>query len=148
MQYENFIKKAGLDFKNFRTAFAFENDSIDNISNKEAANFNAHLVVKGWKTATVTSVENFKLMPETLINDREFDIVLDGDGTPVAAIQFTKAEKFKFFDVTEEFARKDGESENIRQWRALARSFFEEQGKFSLDMDIVCLEFRKIYPKN
>ncbi len=148
MQYENFMKKAGLDVRKFRQAFAFENESEKTILDKEAANFNAYLVVKGWKTATVTSVKNFKKMSSSLLNENKFDLVLDGEGEPVAAIQFIKVEVVKFYDVTEEFARKDGESENIRQWRALARSFFEEQGEFALDMDVVCMEFRKIYPKN
>lgn len=148
MKYEEFIREAQLNPKKFRMAFAFENESNHKIEDKEAANFNAHLVLKGWKTTAAISVPDFEAMQPKLAVDGKYDIVLDGEGKPVAAIQFTKIKKLKFSEVPEEFAKKDGESDSLEQWRRLIRTMLEEREQYFPEMDIVCLEFKKIYPEN
>jgi uncharacterized protein YhfF len=140
MDYKAFIKANGLNPKKFNGAFAFENDT--EIIDKEAANYNAYLVKQGLKTATICPVEDFE--KDAIRVDDTYQIVLDGEGQAVAAIQYTRATIEKFSDVTESFAKRDGESETLEHWQGLVRSFLAEYGGFDEDMEIYCIEFRRI----
>ena len=148
MKYREFMKKAKLNPKKFRTAFAFETELNEEVKiNKEPANLNVYLILQGWKKTAVATMEEYLSMSDKFAADGKFDIVLDGDGEPAVAIEMVDVRIMKFNEVPESFAVRDGESQSLAEWRALMKTMIEQQNvAFSPDMEIVCLDFRKIYP--
>ncbi len=109
--------------------------------NPEMANELASLVVKGVKTASCGSLASFQAdEPSPKIGS--YNIVLDGQGTPVCVIRVVSLRRVRFSEVTEEFARKEGEGDlSLEYWRREHQAFFTRAGFFSDDMELVAEEF-------
>ena len=72
------------------------------------------------------------------------DIALDWDGAPALVIETRAVEVRRFCDVGEDFALAEGENDTLEGWRAGHRGFFERNGGFDPQMELVCERFRLI----
>ena len=112
----------------------------------------AHFVAIGQKTATASPYPMYELENEPLPAVGEYSIILDGHDKAVCIIQTTKVTVVPFDQVTAEHAFKEGEGDrSLSFWREVHETFFteclNEAGlKFTTDMNVVCEEFRVVYP--
>lgn len=100
------------------------------------------LVVAGRKTATcgaLRDIEAGEPMPE--VGRR--DVVLDGAGRPAAVIETVAVDRRRFDEVPEEFALAEGEGD-FAAWRAGHVAFFQRNGGWSPDLQLVCERFRLV----
>lgn len=110
----------------------------------EMADELAALVVQGVKTASCGSLSSF-------INEDDaptiggYSIILNGKGEPVCVIRTVAMRILRFCDVTEEFARKEGEGDlSLKYWQEVHKAFFEHEGCYSAEMELVAEEFQLI----
>lgn len=107
----------------------------------DLANALAKLVIKGIKTASCGSFASFQT-EESPPRIGSCHIILDGQGTPVCVIRMISLRLVRFCDVTEAFARKEGEGDlSLAYWRKEHQRFFTREGFFSEDMELVAEEF-------
>lgn len=110
----------------------------------EMADELAALVMKGGKTATCCSLSSFE-KEEELPSVGSYSIVLDGEGTPVCVIRTIAMYLKQFSDMTDELAKKEGEGDlSLDYWKKGHQDFFEREGTYSEDMEIVFEEFQLI----
>lgn len=79
------------------------------------------------------------------------DIVIDGKGRPAARIETVEVTVRRFSEIDEQFAHDEGEGlRTLEEWRNAHRDYFERNGGFSPDMELVCERFRLIeaLPRN
>jgi len=104
----------------------------------------ADLVVKGVKTAGCGSLAAFG-KEEISPTIGGYNIILNGAGHPVCVIRTIAMRLIRFCDVTEELARKEGEGDlSLDYWRQEHKEFFEREGSFSQDMELIAEEFQLI----
>lgn len=72
------------------------------------------------------------------------DIALDWDGAPALVIETTEVTIRRFCDVDADFALAEGENETLEGWQADHRRFFERNGGWDAEMDLVCERFRLV----
>ncbi|RAP40483.1 ASCH domain-containing protein [Rhodovulum viride] len=98
------------------------------------------LVRNGKKVATCSALHEFQNgEPFPEIGRR--DICLDWDETPAVVIETVELIQCRFDEVTEEMALAEGEDDNLEGWRAGHRGYFERNGGFSPDMQIIWERF-------
>lgn len=100
-------------------------------------------VLSGQKTATcgaLRDIEAGEPMPQ--VGRR--DVVLDGQGRPACAIETTDVTIRRFCDVDDAFAVAEGEGP-YEAWRDGHIRFFERNGGFHPDMELVCERFRLVH---
>nr|WP_207186375.1 ASCH domain-containing protein [Rhodovulum sulfidophilum] len=98
------------------------------------------LVRNGKKVATCSALYEFQNgEPSPEIGRR--DICLDWDGTPAVVIETVELIQCRFDEVTEDMALAEGEDDNLEGWRAGHRGYFERNGGFSPDMQIIWERF-------
>ncbi|WP_412074077.1 ASCH domain-containing protein [Tritonibacter mobilis] len=98
------------------------------------------LVRSGKKVATCGAVrdfENGEPMPQ--IGRR--DIALHWDDTPALVIETVELIQCRFDEVTEVMALAEGEDDSLGGWRRGHRAYFERNGGFSPDMQILWERF-------
>lgn len=104
----------------------------------------AALVMKGVKTASCGSLSSFEKEEESP-SVGSYSIILSGEGSPVCVIRTTAMFLKRFSDVTEELAKKEGEGDlSLDYWRKGHQDFFEREGTYSEDMEIIFEEFQLI----
>jgi uncharacterized protein YhfF len=99
------------------------------------------LVLSGAKRATCDSLaaRQADIMPTV----GEVSVILDGAGRPACAIETTDVEVMRFGEVSAAFAAEEGEGDlSLDYWRAAHRGFFQRQGTYSEDMQVVCERFK------
>lgn len=99
------------------------------------------LVLSGAKRATCDSLaaRQADVMPTV----GEVSVILDGAGRPACAIETTDVEIMRFGDVSAVFAAEEGEGDlSLDYWRAAHRGYFQRQGTYSEDMQVVCERFK------
>ncbi len=96
------------------------------------------LVRKGKKTATCGALRDFGTGKEAMPTVGRIDIVLNWDGTPALAIRTKSVEIKRFCEVDEEFALLEGEDESLGEWQDGHKAYFERNGGFDLQMELVC----------
>ena len=73
------------------------------------------------------------------------DVVLDGRGRPAAVIETVEVTVRRFVEVDERFAFDEGEGfRTLVDWREGHRAYFERNGGFSPDMELLRERFRLI----
>ena len=72
------------------------------------------------------------------------DIALTWEGDPALVIETTEVSVRKFMEVDAAFAMAEGENDDLEGWRRDHRAFFERNGGWSEDMELVCERFRLI----
>ncbi len=102
------------------------------------------LVRKGRKRATCGALGDFAQDKEPMPAMGRRDIALDWDGTPALVIESTEITIRRFCVVDADFALAEGEDETLEAWRASHRAYFERNGGWSPDMELVCERFRMI----
>lgn len=116
----------------------------------EAADELARLVVTGIKTATASLYMLYELEDEPLPYAGLHNVILDGEGEPVAIIETTAVDIVPFDQVSAEHAYLEGEGDrSLAYWREVHESFFtrELQGMdkgFDSSMLVVCERFKLV----
>lgn len=110
----------------------------------EMADELAALVVAGRKTASCGSLTSY-LSEQNPVKVGSYHIILDGRQQPVCVIRMVALRLVKFSEVTESFARKEGEGDlSLDYWRREHQAFFTREGTFSMNMELVAEEFSLI----
>ena len=103
------------------------------------------LVLAGVKTATCGALGHYGPGGEAMPAVGRRDVVLDGRGRRAAVIETIELELRRFDEVDERFARDEGEGDrSLAWWREAHRGYFERNGGFSPDMQLVCERFRLV----
>ncbi|BED95848.1 TPA: ASCH domain-containing protein [Escherichia fergusonii] len=94
-----------------------------------------------FKTASCGSFASY-LQEESAPNVVCYNIILDGQHVPVCVIRLISMRLVRFCDVTEEFARKEGEGDlSLEYWQKEHQRFFTMEGHFSEEMELIAEEF-------
>jgi uncharacterized protein YhfF len=103
------------------------------------------LVLAGTKTATCGALRDFpEGSPERPVVGRR-DVVLDGKGRPAAVIETIEVTIRRFDEMDEQFAHDEGEGlRTLAAWREGHRRYFERNGGFSPEMELICERFRLV----
>jgi uncharacterized protein YhfF len=102
------------------------------------------LVRAGRKTATCGALRDFAEGGEPMPQAGRFDIALDRDGQPALVIETLDVAVVRFCDVDADFALAEGENETLEGWRADHRRYFERNGGWEPEMELVCERFRMV----
>ncbi len=107
----------------------------------EMANELADLVVKGMKTASCCSLASFNADDSASLPG-SYHIILNGQDAPVCVIRMVSLRLMRFSEVTEAFARREGEGDlSLDYWREEHKAFFTREGVYADDMELVAEEF-------
>ncbi|WP_333855465.1 ASCH domain-containing protein [Leclercia sp.] len=110
----------------------------------QMANELAELVVKGIKTASCGSLASFNA-DEDAPGPGSYHIILNGQGAPVCVIRMVSLRLVCFSEVTEAFARQEGEGDlSLAYWREEHKAFFTREGVYAEDMELVAEEFKVV----
>lgn len=102
------------------------------------------LVRAGRKTATCGALRDYPDgSPETPVVGRR-DIALEWDGRPALVIETVDVSVCRFCDMSEDFALAEGENDTLEGWREDHRRYFERNGGFDPEMELLCERFRLI----
>lgn len=99
------------------------------------------LVRCGQKTATCGALRDFFKAGESMPDVGRRDIALQWDGSPALVIETTEVSIVRFRDVLEGFALAEGENDSLEGWRDDHRRYFDRNGGFDPEMDLVCERF-------
>ncbi|KKW49827.1 cytoplasmic protein [Pantoea ananatis] len=104
----------------------------------------ADLIKKGIKTASCGSLISYQ-QEEPAPKIGSYNIILDGQNVPVCVTRLVSMKLVRFCDVTEEFARKEGEGDlSLEYWQKEHKRFFSGVGHFSEDMELITEEFEVV----
>ncbi|EOV2665631.1 TPA: ASCH domain-containing protein [Enterobacter ludwigii] len=110
----------------------------------ELASELADLIKKGIKTASCGSFASYQ-QEEPAPKIGSYNIILDGQSIPVCVIRLVSMQLVRFCDVTEEFARKEGEGDlSLEYWQKEHQRFFTREGYFSEEMELITEEFEVV----
>jgi uncharacterized protein YhfF len=103
------------------------------------------LVLAGAKTATCGALRDFpEGSPARPVVGRR-DVVLDGQGRRAAVIETVEVTVRRFDEVDEAFAYDEGEGfRTLAHWWEGHQRYFERNGGFSPDMELICERFRLV----
>ncbi|MFC4403604.1 ASCH domain-containing protein [Gracilibacillus xinjiangensis] len=122
-------------------------------SNKQHADELGQLVLEGKKTATASNYRLYELHSEPLPYPGLHNIILNGNGEPMAIIKTTSIEVRPFDEVGEEHAYLEGEGDRtLAYWRNVHEDFFKREydeinEDFHYKIPVVCERFELIYTK-
>ena len=102
------------------------------------------LVRSGQKTATCDALRNYPEGSPDMPALGRRDIALNWDGTPALVIETVAVSVQRYCDVTEDFALAEGENDTLEGWQDGHRHYFERNGGFAPEMELVCEQFRLI----
>ncbi len=127
--------------------------TIDYFCNDEKnANFCAHLVVGGQKTATSSLKIAYEKEGESLPQKGDLQIVTDWDENPICLIEIIDVKELPFSAIAADFAKAEGEGDlSLAWWQKTHRNFFTEEChiyglSFHENIIVICERFKKIYP--
>ncbi|WP_426577302.1 ASCH domain-containing protein [Xenorhabdus stockiae] len=104
----------------------------------------AELVSKEIKTATSCSFSSYKQSGSSILIGNEY-IVLNSKDTPACVVRVMALHLIKFSEMTTELAWKEGEGDrSVKHWQQEHQHFFEREGSFSPEMEVVVIEFKVI----
>ena len=118
----------------------------------EMADDLGQLVYSGIKTATCSLLWEYEVENESVPEEGELGIVLDGRGEPLCLIETTEIRTRPYNKVEAQFAFDEGEGDrSLAYWRDAHWRFFSRQCEklglqVSEDMPLICERFRVIYP--
>lgn len=102
------------------------------------------LIRAGKKRATCGALRDFTEGGEALPVPGRRDIALDWNGNPALVIETIEVSIRRFCDVGADFALAEGEDATLAGWQAGHRAFFDRNGGWSPDMELVCERFRLV----
>jgi uncharacterized protein YhfF len=103
------------------------------------------LVRSGTKTATCSALRDYEGEKAPLPEVGRREIALNWDGTPALMIETVEVRRQRFCDVDEAFALAEGENDDLAGWRRDHQAYFERNGGFDPQMELVCERFRVIH---
>lgn len=106
------------------------------------------LVRAGTKTATCGALSDYTLCGDALPEVGRRDVALNWDGSPALVIETVAVTVTRFCDVDEDFALAEGEDASLEGWRAGHKAYFERNGGFAPEMELVCERFRMVEDLN
>lgn len=102
------------------------------------------LVLLGVKTATCSALDAYG-EGLSIAETGAVEVLLDGAGSPRAAIRIVSVVIRRFDEVDADFAAAEGEGDrSLAHWRAAHEEFFRRSGLFRSDMPLVCERFELI----
>lgn len=103
------------------------------------------LVIAGEKTATCGPARDFGPGKATPPEVGRRDIILDGKGRPAVVIETVEVTRRRFCDMDELFAHDEGEGfKTLAYWREGHKTYWERNGGWSEDMELICERFKLI----
>lgn len=102
------------------------------------------LVRSGRKTATCGALRDFQEGGEAMPVAGRQDIALDWDGAPALVIETREVTVRRFCEVDAGFALAEGENATLAGWQRDHRAYFERNGGWSAEMEVVCERFRLV----
>ena len=100
------------------------------------------LVIAGTKTATCGALRDYPAGSSEMPVVGRRDVVMNGAGWSAAVIETLEVIICRFDEVDEAFARDEGEGfRTLADWRKGHQEYFERNGGFSPDMELVCERF-------
>lgn len=142
--WEKFIKETGRDLdEKCAGDLNFESKGFSNDSK-------VALILMGKKTAMFSSFPTFSIDNEPLPASGELYLVLDKSENPVCVIELESVNIVPFNEVTFEMAKKEGEDENLEEWRERTQETLEEEAAilgfdFTPEIRLVFQTFRVVY---
>ena len=98
------------------------------------------LVRSGRKVASCGALSDYENgEPRPVVGRR--DIVLAWDGSPELVIETVEVVQCRFEEVTEAMALAEGENDDLEGWRKDHRDYFERNGGFSSEMQLLWERF-------
>ncbi|WP_312979326.1 ASCH domain-containing protein [Atlantibacter sp.] len=105
----------------------------------EMADELAALVIQGHKRASCGALVSYLKEP---ILPGSYNIILNGRDEPVCVIRTTVLRVVRYCDMTAELASLEGEGDrSLAWWQASHQAFFEREGTWAPDMELVFEEF-------
>ena len=102
------------------------------------------LVISGKKIATCEALSAYTSGEENMPVLGRVDIALTWERNPAVAIRTTEIEIIMFNEVEEVFALDEGENADLEGWRKDHQEYFERNGHFNLEMEVVCERFEVV----
>ncbi|MEM7440709.1 MAG: ASCH domain-containing protein [Pseudomonadota bacterium] len=112
--------------------------------NRELCDYLLGLVRSGKKTGTCGALRDFGPGKEAFPVVGRRDISLNWDGTPAIVIETVSITQKRFCDVDEAFALSEGENDDLAGWQADHRAYFERNGGWTAEMEVVCERFKVV----
>jgi len=109
--------------------------------NRELCNKLLSLVRVGKKRATCGALRDFKESAEPMPVVGRRDIALDWDGAPALVIETTELTIRRFCDVGSDFALAEGENDTLEGWQAGHQTYFQRNGGWQAEMELLCERF-------
>lgn len=119
--------------------------------NEQDAQALANLVIAGKKRATTSLLKTYENEGEALAKPGDCCIITDYYNQPQCIVRTTKVDLMPFKDVTEEYARIEGEGDgSLAYWRRGHVRYFSKECErmgipFTEDLFVVCEQFEVIY---
>ena len=102
------------------------------------------LVRAGVKTATCGALRDYPEGSADMPVKGRRDIALEWDDRPALVIETVEVSICRYCDVSEDFALAEGENETLEGWREDHRRYFERNGGFDPEMELVCERFHMV----
>lgn len=108
------------------------------------------LILEGKKKATTSLSLEYELLQEIKQKVGDLEIIVDEKQNPRAVVEITSVQEMQFKEMTEHLALKEGEDDNLEQWRKNHIAFFTNlcqsyQIEFKDELLIYFQEFKVIY---
>lgn len=145
--WNNYLLSSGQDIMSFKKSY----QTWHFCDNEKDADELAELVKQGIKRATTSLYCFYEAEGEALPKEGDLNIITDWNGFAKCVIQTKNVTIEPFHEVSEEFARTEGEGDkSLKYWReahinAFNRGLTEYKMEFKVDMLVVCEEFEVVY---
>jgi len=119
--------------------------------NETDANNLGDLTRRGIKRATASLKKSYEIENEPLPKEKDLNIITDFHGAAICIIEVTKVEIISFNEITEEYAKIEGEGDgSLAYWREGHLIFFEKEAKafnfeFSENELVVFMTFKVVH---
>lgn len=109
-----------------------------------------NLILSGQKTVIFSPFDAYAINREPIPVNGELYIVEDRNKNPVCIIEVTDVNVIPFCDISWELARREGEDENLEQWRDKQKEYMEDEAdlcgfEFNMGSRVVCQIFNVVY---
>lgn len=142
--WQKFINETGADPES-KCAGDLTFESAGFTNDAQVAN-----ILSGQRTAIFSTFASYSVDGEPLPVSGELYLVFDRGNNPRAVIEIESVSILPFNEITWGMAKKEGEDENLEEWRLRQQENLEEEGeivgfKFSPELKIIFQTFRVLY---
>lgn len=142
--WQKFINETGADPES-KCAGDLTFESAGFTNDAQVAN-----ILSGQRTAIFSTFASYSVDGEPLPVSGELYLVFDRGNNPRAVIEIESVSILPFNEITWGMAQKEGEDENLEEWRLRQQENLEDEGeivgfKFSPELKIIFQTFRVLY---